>query len=206
MGSDPKFSTVCTPKCPLVAPSRTSIACCACCAPVISRIGVRSDYPQFAELDGTHWRGYEIDLARAIARRLGVDVDFVAVTPVNRIALIGVDRIDLAIASIGDNTQRDEQARFVRPHYYKSETILVGARDLPLSSWQGAEGKTICVTVGNGSNAELWSHGARLMLFGEPSQLLDGLRDGTCSMVAQDNSFFAGSFAQPDFADHTQRS
>ena len=60
------------------------------------------DYPQFAELDGTHWRGYEIDLARAIARRLGVDVDFVAVTPVNRIALIGVDRIDLAIASIGD--------------------------------------------------------------------------------------------------------
>ena len=164
------------------------------------RIGVRSDYPQFAELDGTHWRGYEIDLARAIARRLGVDVDFVAVTPVNRIALIGVDRIDLAIASIGDNTQRDEQARFVRPHYYELETILVGARDLPLSSWQGAEGKTICVTVGNGSNAELWSHGARLMLFGEPSQLLDGLRDGTCSMVAQDNSFFAGSFAQPDFA------
>src|ERR1700733_7747007 len=99
------------------------------------RIGVRSDYPQFAERDGTNWRGYEIDLARAIARGLGVDVDFVAVTPANRIALIGVDRIDLAIASIGDNTQRDEQAHFVRPHYYESETILVGARDLPLSSW-----------------------------------------------------------------------
>jgi polar amino acid transport system substrate-binding protein len=164
------------------------------------RIGVRSDYPQFAERDGTNWRGYEIDLARAIARGLGVDVDFVAVTPANRIALIGVDRIDLAIASIGDNTQRDEQAHFVRPHYYESETILVGSRDLPLSSWQGAEGKTICVTVGNGSNAELWSHGARLMLFGEPGQLLDGLRDGTCSLVAQDTSFFAGSFAKSDFA------
>ena len=165
------------------------------------RVGERSDYPQFAEFDGTNWRGYEIDLARAIARRLGVGVDFVAVTPANRIALIGADRIDLAIASIGDNTQRDGQAHFARPHYYESETILVGARDLPLSSWPGAEGKTICVTVGNGSNAELWSHGARLMLFGGPDQLLNGLRDGTCSLVAQDNSFFAGFFARSDFAE-----
>ena len=87
-------------------------------------VGERSDYPQFAEFDGTNWRGYEIDLARAIARRLGVGVDFVAVTPANRIALIGADRIDLAIASIGDNTQRDGQAHFARPHYY-------GVRDHP---------------------------------------------------------------------------
>jgi ABC-type amino acid transport substrate-binding protein len=126
------------------------------------RIGVRSDYPYFSEFEDTNWRGYEIDLARAVAKRLEVDIDFVSVTPANRIALLGADRIDLAIASIGDNTQRDQQAHFVRPHYFESETILVGARDLPLSSWKGTEGRTICVTVGNGSNAELWSHGARV--------------------------------------------
>jgi polar amino acid transport system substrate-binding protein len=164
------------------------------------RIGVRLDYPQFAELDGGRWRGYEIDLARAIARRLGVAAVFVPVTPANRIALLAEDRIDLAIATIGDNTQRDGQARFIRPHYYQSETVLVGRRDLAISGWDDITGKTVCVTVGNGSNAELSSHGARLMLFGNPEQLLDELRNDTCSLVAQDDSFFSTYLAKSEFA------
>ena len=164
------------------------------------RIGVRLDYPQFSESDSGTWRGYEIDFARAIANRLGVAAIFVPVTPANRIALLAEDRIDLAIATIGDNTQRDGQARFIRPHYYRSETVLVGPRDLAISGWDDIAGKTVCVTVGNGSNAELSSHGARLMLFGSPEQLLEELRADTCSLVAQDDSFFAAYFTKPDFA------
>ena len=36
---------------------------------------------------------------------------------------------DLVVATMGHNTQRDGQVRFIRPHYYRSETILVGPRD-----------------------------------------------------------------------------
>ncbi|HEY0181491.1 MAG TPA: transporter substrate-binding domain-containing protein [Rhodopila sp.] len=164
------------------------------------RIGVRSNYPQFGEHDGDAWRGYEIDLARAIAARFGVTAVLVSVTPADRIALLAEDRIDLAIATIGHNTQRDGQARFVRPHYYRSETVLVGPRDVKLNGWAGVAGRAVCVTIGNGSNAELSSHGARLMLFGNPGQLLRELRAGTCSLVAQDDSFFAASFSDPAFA------
>jgi polar amino acid transport system substrate-binding protein len=164
------------------------------------RIGVRSNYPQFGERDGETWRGFEIDLARAIAKRLGVEVVLVPVTPANRIALLAEDRIDLAIATIGHNTQRDGQARFVHPHYYRSETVLVGPRDVPLSGWGGVAGRTVCVTIGNGSNAELSARGARLMLFSNPGQLGRELRGGTCSLVAQDDTFFAASFSDPAFA------
>lgn len=164
------------------------------------RIGVRADYPQFAESHGKTWHGYEIDLARAIAKRLGVAISFVVVTPANRIAMLAENRIDLAIATMGDNTQRDTQARFIHPHYYESKTILVGPRNLPISGWRSVAGKTVCVTVGNDSNDELWSHGARLMLFDAPGQLVHALRDHTCSLVAQDNSFFAHYFLNPEFA------
>ena len=164
------------------------------------RVGVRSNYPQFAEQKDNQWHGYEIDLARAVAGKLSVAAEFVTVTPANRTSELGQNHIDAAIAAIGHNTQRDGQARFIRPHYYRSDMVLVGPRDLVIDGWSSIAGRTICVTVGNGSNAKLSSRGARLMLFGSPGQLLDELSSGTCSLIAQDDSFLAAYFSQPDFA------
>ena len=168
------------------------------CAKTI-RIGVRDYYPLFAEKDGDKREGYEIDVALAIGRMLGVDVEFVRVNAATRIPLLAEDRIDLAIATMGHNTQRDGQARFIRPHYYRSETTVVGPRDLPVASMLDLPGRTICVTVGNGSNAELVSQGARLMLFDEAGVLPERLKDQTCMLAAQDDSFFAKYFTDTDF-------
>src|SRR6185503_16689229 len=140
------------------------------------------------------------DVALAIGRMLGVDVDFVRVNAATRIPLLAEDRIDLAIATMGHNTQRDGQARFIRPHYYRSETTVVGPRELPVASMLDLPGRTVCVTVGNGSNAELVSQGARLMLFDEAGVLPDRLKDQTCTLAAQDDSFFAYYFTDPAFA------
>ena len=163
------------------------------------RIGVRDYYPLFAERRGDRREGYEVDVALAIGRMLGVDVDFVRVNAATRIPLLAEDRIDLIIATMGHNTQRDGQVRFIRPHYYRSETVVVGPRELPVASMLDLPGRTVCVTVGNGSNAELVSQGARLMLFDEAGVLPDRLWDQTCSLAAQDDSFFAKYFAEPDF-------
>ncbi len=163
------------------------------------RIGIRDYYPLFAERKGDKREGYEVDVALAIGRMLGVDVDFVRVNAATRIPLLAEDRIDLAIATMGHNTQRDGQVRFIRPHYYRSETTVVGPRELPVASMLDLPGRTVCVTVGNGSNAELVSQGARLMLFDEAGVLPDRLKDQTCTLAAQDDSFFAKYFTDEDF-------
>ena len=163
------------------------------------RVGIRDYYPLFATRTGDKREGYEVDVALAIGRMLGVDVDFVRVNAATRIPLLAEDRIDLAIATMGHNTQRDGQARFIRPHYYRSETTVVGPRELPVASMLDLPGRTVCVTVGNGSNAELVSQGARLMLFDEAGVLPDRLKDQTCTLAAQDDSFFAKYFADEDF-------
>ena len=163
------------------------------------RIGVRENYPLFAERTGDARSGYEIDVARAIAGKLGVDVEFVRVNAATRIAMLAEDRIDLVIATMGHNSQRDTQARFIRPHYYQSETVIVGPRAAVVASWLDIPQRTVCATVGNGSNAELVTHEARLMLFDDASALADRLRDGTCQLAAQDDSFFAAYFVEPAF-------
>ncbi len=123
------------------------------------RIGVRESYPLFATRSGETRHGYEIDAARAVAGKLGVEVDFVKVKAATRIPLLADGTVDLVIATMGHNTQRESQVRFIRPHYYQSETLLVGAHDLAVSGWPDIHGLTVCVTVGNASNAELVSRG-----------------------------------------------
>jgi ABC-type amino acid transport substrate-binding protein/ABC-type amino acid transport system permease subunit len=164
------------------------------------RVGVREYYPLFGSKTGEVWEGYEIDVARAIGAKLGVAVDFEKVKAATRIQMLADDGVDLVIATMGHNTERDTQARFIRPHYYQSETVLVGPRDLAIGDWRGVAGHTVCVTVGNGSNAELVSRGARLMLFSDTETLQEHLDDRTCTLAAQDDSFFAYYFADPSFA------
>jgi ABC-type amino acid transport substrate-binding protein len=164
------------------------------------RVGVRHDYPLFSTRTGELRQGYEVDVARAIAGKLGVDITFTKVKAATRIAMLADDSTDLVIATMGDNAQRETQARFIRPHYYRSETMLVGPRDLGLADWGDVRGRTVCVSVGNASNAELVSRGARLMLFDGSVALPERLRDQTCTLAAQDDSFFAYYFADPSFA------
>jgi hypothetical protein len=164
------------------------------------RVGVRTNYPLFAGETAQGLAGYEIDIARAIAAALGVDLVLVPVTPANRIAMLGEDRIDLTIATMGHTSLRDGQARFIRPHYYQSQTVVVGPRGRALTDFDDLAGQTICVTVGNASNAELSGHNARLMLFDSPAKLVERLSAQACQLAAQDDSFFAAAFTDPAFA------
>ena len=164
------------------------------------RPGVREFYPLFGTREGETRSGYDVDVARALARRLGVDTDFVRVNAATRIPLLAEDRIDVIVATMGHNTQRDGQVRFIRPHYYQSETVIVGPRALSVEGWPDVAARTICVTIGNGSNAQIVSHNVRLMLFDEAGVLPRQLRDENCTLAAQDDTFFDFYFTDPDFA------
>lgn len=167
------------------------------------RIGVRSGYPPFASWAGGRPEGFEIDLAAALAARLGVVPRWVAVTPAHRFSMLGEGQVDVVVATTGHTVQRDAQALFVRPHYYQSQTVIVGRRGpalAALDSPAALAGRTVCVTVGNATNAELSTRGARLMLFADARQLVEQLETGGCALAAQDDSLFAHHFQQPGFA------
>src|SRR4051794_19472627 len=167
-------------------------------------IGVRSNYPGFAVAGqarvGMTRSGYEIDLARAIAGRIGVAPGFTSVNPASRIAMLKEGRLDLVLATMGHTLQRDEQVTFIRPHYYRSHTVVVGDRRLPVETPERLRGRTVCVPIANSNSAFIASHGANLLIFDNPQQILDSLRLEICSLAAHDDTFFSQSFADPDFA------
>ena len=168
----------------------------------VLRVGVRGDYDRFSIAQDGILTGYEPDLARRIAARLGVAIAFVPVTAATRIAALGEDKVDLVIATMGHTVPRDSQATFIRPHYYASDTVIVGPRGLTVAGEAALAGRTVCVTVGASSNQDLIARGVRLLLFDTPHHLLEALDQGACQLIAQDDSLLATRFADPVFASH----
>jgi len=175
-----------TPNCnapDLVGPVERQVICDG-----LLRVGLRQDYPRFGEDGANGPVGYEADIARDIAARLGVEVAFVPVTPINRIAKLGSAEIDLVIATMGHNTQRDPTVHFLRPHYFQSETIVVGRASTGPLEWEDLETRLVCTTVGNYSNVILAPRVGRLMLFPRPQQLIDAMENEMCPLIAQDDT------------------
>ena len=166
----------------------------------VIKIGIRNNYALFGLDDGRNLAGFEIDLARHFALVLGVVPEFVVVNPADRMAQLISGRVDLVVATMGHTLQRDAEVLFIKPHYYQSRTIVLGRKEVLAPSVSRLRGNTVCVPVGSSTNAELSAGGARLILFDKPAGLVDALRQGGCTFVAHDDSFFATYFQQREFA------
>ena len=71
------------------------------------------DFPPFGSV-GTDMtpRGYDIDMAKLIAKKMGVKVELVPVTSANRIPYLQTNKVDLVISSLGKNAEREKVIDF----------------------------------------------------------------------------------------------
>jgi ABC-type amino acid transport substrate-binding protein len=161
------------------------------------RFGVRSNYRSFGEYDGRNFKGFEVDLAKLLAARLGVQAEFVASTTTNRIEKLLEDEIDVVLATMAHTLARDSVIQFIRPHYYASPTAIVGAKSLNIHSWEDLRGKTVCVPLGNFSNIAFTQHQVRVLIYDRPDRLIDALKLGGCNLIAHDRSLLQANVTGP---------
>lgn len=119
------------------------------------RIAVPQDFPPFGSV-GTDLTpmGYDIDVAKLIAQKMGVKVELVPVTSANRIPYLQTNKVDLVISSLGKNAERekvidftDAYAPFFNGVFAPSGVAVVKPEDLA--------GKTVGVTRGAIEDLEL---------------------------------------------------
>jgi glutamate/aspartate transport system substrate-binding protein len=98
--------------------------------------------------------GYSIDLCLEIVEEikdtLGVDelkLEFVSVTPENRLNMVASGKVDLECGSTTDNLERQKQVAF-SPVIFVSGTKLMVRRPVTIRSYLDLKGKTVAVTAG----------------------------------------------------------
>ncbi len=165
------------------------------------RVGLRTYYPGFSvRNDRGEFQGFEVDIAKSIADLLGVRLVPVAVDAKSRIPMVANGDVDLVIATMSHLGQRDREVTFIRPHYYQSKTVVVGAKANPVASWRDLAGQTACLPLGAGSNILFTRHRIPVLTFDKPEALLDALAFNECPIIVHDDTFFARSLADPQWS------
>jgi polar amino acid transport system substrate-binding protein len=113
----------------------------------VINVGVFEDFPPFSSV-GTDMslRGYDIDVANALGKALGVKVKLVAVTGQNRIPSLLEHKVDVLL-SVGQSAEREKVIDFTAAYapYY---IAAIGPKALKVTTAADLAGKTVAVNRG----------------------------------------------------------
>ena len=89
-------------------------------------VGMLVDFPPYGTVDASNQPdGYDADVARLLAKDLGVKLNLVPVTGPNRIPFLLTNKVDVLVASLAVTPERARQVQFSRP--YSAATIVLYA-------------------------------------------------------------------------------
>ncbi len=167
------------------------------------RLGVKSDYPPFGHKNGAELVGLEIDLAKDLASRLGVNPTFLPVVAVNRLSMLEDGKVDVIVATLTDTEERRRRVRMIEPHYYASGTNAITAKRRRFKSWAALTRKPVCGIHGAFYNRDLVERvGIRLVGFVDTASALGALKGGRCAAFAFDDAFLQGVLMLPDWRNY----
>lgn len=114
----------------------------------VIRIAVPQDFPPFGSV-GTDLQpqGYDIDMARYLAKSMKLKLQLVPVTSANRVPYLQTDKVDLVISSLGKNAEREKVIDFSRA-YAPFFLGVFGPKGAELKDAAALSGKSVGVTRG----------------------------------------------------------
>lgn len=118
-------------------------------------IGMLVDFPPYGFLNEQNQPdGYDADVAKLLAKDLGVELKLVPVTGPNRIPYLLGGRVDLLIASLGVTEARSKRVDYSQP-YAGIEIFVYGQTDVAIPDAEALKGKVIGVARGSTQDASV---------------------------------------------------
>jgi len=166
-------------------------------------VGVKADYKPwgYRNSDG-ELVGMEIDMAKDVADKMGVDVELVPVQSSNRMQFLEGGKIDLMIATMSDRADRREIVGIVGPNYYTSGTNVMSPKAVGINDWKELDGKPVCGKQGAFYNQIVEErYGAKVIAFTGNAEAKQALRDKKCIAWVYDDSSIGSDLSSGDWPD-----
>lgn len=157
-------------------------------------VGVLVDFPPFGLLDlNNQPDGYDPELARMLAERLGVELELVPVAGPNRVPYLLSNRVDLLIAALGITAERAEQVDFSEPSATVNQ-VVYAPKDLELTTLEDLAGRSIGVARGSAQDITLTASvptDASIQRFDDDPSTLQALLSGQVDTIAMSTLLIA---------------
>lgn len=152
-------------------------------------VGVMISGGPFGAIDPATQRfvGWNPELARDLARRLGVELEAVQVLPSNRVQFLQAGKVDVLIAGMEVTAERADILDYAHtPHYRVGGTAAV-LKTNGIKRWEDLRGKPVCLSQGSSYAKPLTEqYGAQVKGFKSSSESLLALRGSNCVAAVHD--------------------
>jgi polar amino acid transport system substrate-binding protein len=157
-------------------------------------VGVLTDFPPYGGTDSSQKPdGYDADVARLMAKYLGVELELVPVTGPNRIPYLLTNKIDLLIATFGITPERAKQVQFSIP-YSSIDVYLLAPKKLAIKGPEDLKGVKIAVARASTQDAAISAiapKDARIMRFDDDASAIQALLSGQAQALGAANVVLA---------------
>jgi ABC-type amino acid transport substrate-binding protein len=164
-------------------------------------IGVKFDVPPFGfkNPQNNQVEGFDVDLGKALAEKLGVKPKFIEAISDNRIPFLQDGTADVILSTMTINAERVEQIEFSDPYYIARGRVLV-KKDSDIRGVEDLGGKKVCTALGSTYEANLKKQAptARLSLVDSYSECLELIQNGAVDAVSTDDVILTGMIIQDD--------
>lgn len=137
-------------------------------------------YPpqSFLNEETGEYEGFDIDVAKEVANRLGVEVEFTDPTFDAVVAGGWSDRWDMSVGSVTVTAEREEVLDFTQPYYFTPAQMAV-LEDSDIQSIDDLAGETVC--VGESTTYLFWIEGTLSLpaSAGDIAEVPDGMTSTT---------------------------
>jgi glutamate transport system substrate-binding protein len=167
-------------------------------------IGVKNDQPGLGLQTGSKYEGFDIEIAKIIAKDLGVPdsgIEWKTTVSANREPFIQQGTVDLVVATYTINDDRKTKVNFAGPYFVAGQDLLVKS-DSTITGPDQLTGKKVCSVTGSTPAKRIQDNykGASLQLFDVYSKCIEALSGGSVDAVTTDDIILAGYAAQSQYA------
>jgi len=120
----------------------------------VLRVAMDASYPPFDIEEGGTFRGYDVDLAQEIGRRLGVEVTFINVGYDGLYDVLQAGRCDAVISALPYDPQRTNIASFTGGYFDAGQVIVAPAGGDGLQGPEDLAGRRVAVEMGSQAHQE----------------------------------------------------
>ncbi|WP_251546829.1 transporter substrate-binding domain-containing protein [Limosilactobacillus caecicola] len=157
----------------------------------VLKVAVFGDLPPYGWVNKNGKRvGYDVALARRMAKDLGVKIKFVQVNANNRVDTLNSNKADIVLANFTVTSARKKVVDFAKP-YMKVSVGVVSPKKKAITKVSQLKGKKVIVTKGTTAENYFTQHqkSVTLLKFDSKTQQFNALKNNRAAALADDNSY-----------------
>lgn len=155
----------------------------------VLKVGAETTFPPFEFTKGDKYVGFDIDLADAVAKKMGYKMQFKSMGFDALIPALQSKDIDMIASGLSATPEREKAVLFSNPYFEKGGFVAIVKKDDTATSMNDLAGKRIVVQIGSVAlDVAEKIPNAQVKSVDSNSQLFNELKAGTADASVLDNA------------------